>query len=202
MPTNLRFWDEYDDKEIYKKWFSDFSSPWKEYIRRRIEKRHYESVLDYGAGLCSEYYGFIEDEYRIKYKAVDVTDFFVQEGVKKGIDIEKCDFDNLSFEDDSFDVCMCLDVINHQDDFEPILLESYRVCRHESIITFHKRFSDKDENVIEVKREKPYLIVNHFSKKKIEAFLLNRKIKFKWEYFFKDDTSRDMLILIKRSNGG
>ena len=60
-----------------KNWCGNYNLQWKRNIRDRIKQKKYSSVLDVGAGTCSEYYGFKNDNYEISYTATDITQKYV-----------------------------------------------------------------------------------------------------------------------------
>jgi ubiquinone/menaquinone biosynthesis C-methylase UbiE len=195
MKDCLKFWDEYEDKSKYDIWFTDPNVIWKKYVRKYIEDKKYKSVLDYGAGLCSEYYGFKNDGYDIKYKAVEVTKYFVEKGLSGGVDIELCEGTKLRFADNEFEACICLDVINHQIDFRDMISEAYRIVGKEAIIVFFCPFNKTRENIITVKMKSPYVFRNSFSKDRINEFLIDKKIEYRWEEIFRGNYRRDVLYL-------
>ena len=135
----LNFWQEDCDVEQFTKWAIS-GKHWKKTGREHIRKRGYKSVLDTGAGLCLEYSGFIDDGVTINYKATEITDKFLELARHNNIDIVKAHAQSLPFDDNSFDVVLCYDVLNHQEDFREIILELYRVCKHEVLISFFKPF--------------------------------------------------------------
>jgi len=169
--------------EDFQRWCGDFNKPFKQEIRKHIAKKNYSSVLDCGAGLCTEYYGFKHDKYDIKYQAIDITPQFVEMGQKNGIDIRLGTLEDLPFKDNSVDVSICLDTLNHQLDFKKSIDEMLRVSSKEVIITFFKDFSEKGE--IEERRfdslNRCNLIYNHFNKSDLLQYLDNKGVTYRFE---------------------
>jgi len=140
MKKTLSGWeDEYSIEDIIK-WCGNHDVQWKREIRNRIKQKEYSSVLDVGAGCCSEYYGFKNDNYEISYTATDITPKYVEYSRNNGIDIVLADMECIPFDDESFDCCMCSDVMNHQIDYRKSIIELLRVAKKEVIITFFKPF--------------------------------------------------------------
>ena len=143
IPEYLSLWEKEVSNDQMQAWCGNPNSPYKKETRSHIISRGYESILDAGAGTCSEYFGFLESGYQIEYTATDITPKFVEFAVSKGINAIAAPLESQPFEDNSFDCCICLDVFNHQKDPRPALLELLRVARKEVIISFFKPF-EKD----------------------------------------------------------
>tara|TARA_B100000214_G_scaffold371914_1_gene349175 strand:+ start:1705 stop:2391 length:687 start_codon:yes stop_codon:yes gene_type:complete len=144
-PLHLGFWNKNCSIVQMKKWCGDHGIDWKKEIRKKIKNNKYESVLDCGAGVFSEYFGFKNDEYDITYEATEITDKFIQYGRDNGITVKHFTIDCMDFSDNSFDCVLCYDVLNHQTDYKKELEELIRVAKKEIIISFFKPFlCDKD----------------------------------------------------------
>ena len=135
----LNFWQEDCDVERFVEWERN-GKHWKKTAREYIKKRKYKNVLDVGAGTYLEYYGFRDDDIVIDYKATEITNTFLEIAKYNNIDAVKAHAQSLPFDDNSFDIVLCYDVLNHQEDFKEIILELYRVCKHEVLISFFKPF--------------------------------------------------------------
>ena len=142
---HLSFWDKKCSIEQMTDWCGNYDLKWKKDIRNIIQIKGYNSVLDIGAGVYSEYYGFLADLNDIAYKATEITDKFITFGIKQNIDVVKCNMENLSFGDSIFDCVICYDVLNHQLDYKKGISEMIRVCRKEIFISFFKPFNE-DKN--------------------------------------------------------
>ena len=136
------YWQEHCSKEQFRKWCGNHKIEWKVKLRQHIKEQSYKSVLDVGAGLFSEYYGFKEDKIDIQYTATEITDKFIEEGLENGINVSKASATLLPFKDNSFDVVLLYDVINHLVDYESCIEELIRVAKKEVIIAFHKDFTE------------------------------------------------------------
>jgi len=212
MSEHLNYWENHYSKDKFRIDCGSHSKPFKVFTRNFIFKNRYQSVLDCGAGLFSEYYGFKNDGVDIDYSAVEITDKYIEEGKSNGIDVVKSNIDHMPFADESIDCVFCHDVINHQYDFRPFINELYRVCKKSAIITFFKPFCDEDDSEIKNSPFKNrYLdgigvvldrvtingevncIYSFFSRKEIENYLISKKINY--EILKKHD--RMFLFLMK-----
>ena len=148
MKQHLKFWqDNVSTEKGFFKFVKDcgsYDSSFKVKIRQHIIKNKYNSILDCGAGLCSEYYGFINDGYKIDYYAIEITPALVNLAQKQNINIVEGDISNMPFKDNKFDVSICLDTFNHQKDWLEPLSEIIRVSSKEIIISFFKDFEEND----------------------------------------------------------
>ena len=140
MKKTLSGWQDEFSMDDIENWCGNHNLQWKRNIRDRIKQKKYSSVLDVGAGTCSEYYGFKNDNYEISYTATDITQKYVEYSRNKGIHIVQSDMENMPFDDESFDCCICSDVMTHQLDYRKSIIELLRVAKKEVIITFFKPF--------------------------------------------------------------
>jgi len=143
MKKYLSGWeDEFTLKDI-EAWCGDYTKPWKTHIRNYIQKKEYKTLLDIGAGPCSEYYGFKNDGYEIDYTATDITPKYIDYSLSRGIKIIHAEMDSLPFEDEEFDCSICLDVMTHQLEYKKAITEMLRVSKSAAIITFFKPFEEE-----------------------------------------------------------
>ena len=143
IPEHLSLWQQEVSIGQFLEWCGSPNLPFKLETRSHIAIRGYKSVLDVGAGVCSEYFGFRQEGYEIEYTATDITPKFVEYATSKGITAVVAPLDPMPFEDSTFDCCICLDVLHHQVDPRPALREMIRVTKEEVIVSFFKPF-EKD----------------------------------------------------------
>ena len=141
IPEYLSLWQKEVSHDQMHRWCGNPHSAYKEETRNYIMSKKYRSVLDVGAGVCSEYFGFQKSGYQIEYTATEITPKFVEFAVSKGINALVASSENQPFKDNSFDCCICLGVLNHLMDPRPSLLEMLRVTRKEIIVSFFKPFA-------------------------------------------------------------
>ena len=142
---HLSFWNQNCSIAQMQKWCGNHEIDWKKEIRKIIMDKKYESILDCGAGVFSEYFGFKNDGYDITYEATEITEKFIKYGRENGITVNHYAIDCMDFKDNSFDCILCYDVLNHQTDYRTELVELIRIAKKEIIISFFKPFlGDKD----------------------------------------------------------
>ena len=114
--------------------------------RAYIMEQEYRNILDCGAGLCAEYYGF--GDYDIEYSAIDSSRKFVKRGQKEGINITECDINDIEFRDGKFDVCYCRHVLEHLEYYENALNEMIRVAKREVLVIFFLPPTMNDDRIV------------------------------------------------------
>ena len=143
MKKHLSFWEEHCDVKTFQSWCGDFNVPFKNRIRNEIKEAGYKSVLDCGAGVFSEYYGFKNDGYEVSYTGVEITPSFIEFGKSKGIKCFLSSINQMPFEDNQFEATICLDVLNHQLDYQDAIKEMLRVTKNVIFISFFKPFAEE-----------------------------------------------------------
>jgi len=196
----LSYWDKKCSIEQMTDWCGNYDLKWKKDIRNIIQIKGYNSVLDIGAGIYSEYYGFLADRYDIAYKATEITDKFITFGIKQNIDVVNCNIENLFFGDSIFDCVICYDVLNHQLDYKKGISEMIRVCRKEIFISFFKPFIEEnifkasigsafktqpsDLGIIQYRFpdfiKRPICIYHYYSKIKLKEYLESLGVVYKF----------------------
>ena len=198
--AHLSYWEENLPIERFDKWCGFNGPAFNHQSTHRIACEHvhhmkHSSVLDVGAGL-----GVIEtiiqaNPHPPQYTATEVTEKYVRFMRKKGLKVRKCRADKMPFKDEEFDCVLCIDVMNHQTEFESTISELIRVSKREVVISFFKPFLEDLEYLSFYKGFKlpsdplwntelglcyakstnssgePDLVHTHFSRFKIERFL-------------------------------
>lgn len=212
LPEHLSFWEDHLDINKFREWCGNPQTPMKKGLRSRITSQGYKSVLDAGAGLCSQYYGFLEDGYSIDYTACEITPKYVEFAKSKGIDCVLASTDNMPFEDNKFESSLCLDVLNHLKDYRQTIDELIRVTSKEIIISFFKPFEEDkkinpsspfkiyktDLGLIEERfknEEKTTAIYNYINFKKLEDFLKSKNVSS--NFLRPENTHHVFLVLSK-----
>jgi len=211
---HLRYWNNTNRFEKFNRWCGDFDQPFREEIRKRVIDKKYKNILDAGAGVFSEYYGFKHDKYDISYTAIEITPLFVEYGLQRGINVIRGDLADMPFDDEQFDCCLCEDTLNHQIEFKAPILEMLRVVKKEVFISFFKPFAEDvdstgnlsgkfkiehtENGVIEHRfvdeKKETICLYNYFSKQKIIEFLVEAKFRHE---FIKSADGRIILVLNK-----
>lgn len=166
-------------EDVFKRWVKGKSAPTRKLVRDYIISK-YKSVIDFGAGLCEDYFGFIEANSGVHYNAVDITDQFVEKAKKTGIHIFKESAEKTHFGDMVVDVAYCRHLLEHLEYYEKTLDEMIRVAKNEVIVTFF--FPPKE---IEDIRLNNGLHHNTYNRKKIEDYLWKntRVVDIEWMDF-------------------
>lgn len=202
MDKNMKIYEQWWENNLpyrledMKRWFGNGNLKFRKYPRRLIKKMNYESILDAGAGLCVEYYGFQKDYPEITYTGLDITPGFVRIGKEKGINILQGSVEKIPFSDNSFDCVYLRDTMRHLESYEKALKECIRVCKKEAMVIFCRKLTNKKENIINYKSDRK-LYNNMYSKKKIKEFLSQDKnIKFFYFEHIDGKNGQDTLLRI------
>jgi len=192
-------WDSVDDS-----WLHQYQSntEWKNHAREKILVYKCSSVLDIGAGTCSQYYEFKNENPHIDYHAIDISKRFVALGQSNGINIKQGSITDMPYKDQEFDGTICLDVLNHQFDYKEQIIEILRVTKKVAVFSFFKPFLEqnpsseiskykilKHEDDIVVIEKSNDCAYSFFSKNHIKSFLSNLDINFNFYTHSKKVTS-------------
>jgi ubiquinone/menaquinone biosynthesis C-methylase UbiE len=189
----MSWWDENVSIDIFKRWVKGVNAPSRKYVREYISGAGYTNVLDVGAGLCEDYYGFLGLGGKVHYNAVDFTEQFVEASKPVGIHIHLSECDKLHFDDMVFDVAYCRHLVEHLPYYETTLTDMIRVSKKEVIITFFLPPQNKPD-VIHVNNK---LHHNIYDKRRISSFAMasERVYDIRWEDFGPDES----ILFIKLS---
>ena len=142
---HLSYWKKSCSIEKMDEWCGDYNIRWKSKLRKHIIDKKHKSILDCGAGVFSEYFGFKNDKYKIKYTATEITKKFINFGKKNNIKVDNYLINDLKYNDNSYDCIICYDVLNHQIDYKKEIKELIRVSSKEVIISFFKPFEEDQD---------------------------------------------------------
>lgn len=103
-----------------------------------------ESVLDLGAGPAWNYDHFHEYGPQVKYKATDLSILFKEAAKDRQptMDFEIGDIRDVKEPDESWDVVILQDVLEHTNGYEKPVLEALRVARRRVIVCFWREMRD------------------------------------------------------------
>lgn len=96
------------------------------YVKKYLPQRDGDKLLDVGAGMC-EYKELCESK-GYKYHAIDMDE---RSPAQKG------DICNIPFPSNTFDVLLCIDVLEHVKDDKKAAKELYRVLKEDGLLILH-----------------------------------------------------------------
>jgi len=139
MDKHISFWQDTADIEEFRGWHNnpDHIRQLRDITRKIIDKQ-YKSILDCGAGLGKLYESIIINNANIDYQGMEITKKFVDIATEAGVPMILGDIESIPYEDNSFDVCLASNVLNHLYDYRGPLREMLRVAKKEVIVTFFK----------------------------------------------------------------
>jgi len=139
MDKHLSYWENNVDVKDFTNWHSTTDHIHKlSLLSGYIHNREYNSVLDCGAGNGTLYKVLKGLNLDIKYKGIDLTQKLVADAQNSMIDVEYGDIEQLPFENESYDVCVAVDILNHLYDYRPALREMFRVAKKNIVFTTFK----------------------------------------------------------------
>jgi len=116
-------------------------------VLRMVDKRS-ESILDVGCGK-GEPMKFINRHRKFHTMGVDIFEPYIEACKEQQIHDEYllCNIQDLPFADKSFDIVLCMEVLEHleKDDGEKLLKDMERIARRQVILTTPVGFSEQDE---------------------------------------------------------
>jgi len=136
--NNESWWDKNVNSRMteFKDWIGDSTCPSKVAVRKYVAYKNYQSILDCGCGLCSEYFGYEQDGYRISYTGLDSCAGLVEKDVEKGINVKHGSIEEIPLGDNSIEVTFARHVLEHIFGYEKALTEMIRVANKEAIVVF------------------------------------------------------------------
>ncbi len=124
------WWDHNTDDEQMLRGVGDYNAKTKKIAREHIKSKGYKSILDCGAGLCSEYDGYKNDGYEIDYHAIDECKKFVKNASERGINIKIGSMENMvQYRNALFDVVYIRHVLEHLNHAYNAISESVRLAK-------------------------------------------------------------------------
>lgn len=141
----MNWWDTHSNEEEFVGWVGKHDAESKKFARKYVASNGYESILDCGAGFCSEFYGYRQDKYKIKYTALDECERFIERAKKRRITCSLGSVDAIPFEDSAFDIVFMRHVLEHLPSYQKAVDEMIRTAKKEVGIIFFIKPQDKTE---------------------------------------------------------
>jgi ubiquinone/menaquinone biosynthesis C-methylase UbiE len=189
------WWNNNVEKRIndFKSWVCDFNHPAKVHCRKYVAEQKYKSILDCGCGIATEYYGYKNDSYDIKYTGLDSCKFFVEKNLKDGITMIESELENdLPIKQKTYDVVYCREVLEHLSYYEKTLSELIRVAKKEVIVGFFIKPTEDDDNISYWEEEDLYH--NKYNLSKLESFI---KSNPRFDSLFWEEVEKESILHIK-----
>lgn len=163
--------------ETYKGWLQDYNNVSKKQVRNYVESKGYRSIVDFGCGPATEFFGYKSDGYEIDYLGIDSCTEISKLNKSRGVPFLLEDISDTSLEDESFEVVFGRHILQHQPSFHYVLDEMIRVAKKEAIHVFTP--SPGNIDIIHYD-ESDNLYQNTYSKKSIEDYIPNN-LSFEWQ---------------------
>lgn len=159
-----------DKEEIYELGLpaKEAYMPFIKFALPHIDKE--DKIIDVGGGEGAYSYELIKRGYNPV--CVDINEDYIKKSKERGVESYVMDSTSLEFDDNSFDVVILFEVLEHVKDFEKLLMELKRIARKKILITV--------PNCTGIEQLKPgftydHLLatdhVNFFNKKDLEEVL-------------------------------
>ena len=153
MDKYLSYWEEHLDVDQFNKWHDgvphmrDTAS-----LYDLISTLNAKNLLDCGAG-TGHFYGVMNDLRKkrnvktpeIEYQGLEITPKYIQYAKEYNIPISYGDIENIPYPDQSYDMVMAQNVLNHLHDYRPAIKEMVRVSKKYIVFTM---FKDSLENLL------------------------------------------------------
>lgn len=154
-------------------WLGDESASSRSYMRQYIKNMEYTSIADIGCGLCTDYFGLVDDNLKVSYIGFDITPKLVSRARKLGLNVKQGSIENIPLKNSAVDMAYARHILEHLPFYEKALTELIRISRKEVMIIFF--IKPEDERADEINSaiiDECLLYHNHYNKKNIEKFLM------------------------------
>lgn len=186
--------NRFDD---FKGWIGDHNQPTKLYCRQYVASTGYKEIIDCGCGLASEYYGYKQDPYDIKYTGLDSCTYLVELNRQRGIPMIEAELEkDLPLETNSYECVYCRGVIEHLSYYEKTISELIRVGKKEVLIGWFIKPDNEDDKIDYWAEEDLYH--NKYNKSKLEQFILANP-KVEWIFWTEINEKENVLHIMLRN---
>ena len=176
MENNKQTWWDKEIKDqfpAFKSWVGNTHAPSKVVMRDFIIKEGYKSIVDFGCGMCDDYFEY--KKIPITWTGIEGSSFLYEHAQVKEIPVIPVEAHDTGLPDNEAEVSYSRHVLEHQRHYEPILTEMIRIA---SKLVVHIFFiPPRDIEIINWQRE-TNLYHNTFIRKEMEDFAMqNPKVK-------------------------
>lgn len=165
----------------FKQWIGDFNAESKVYVRKYVASKGYKSLVDFGCGPATEYFGYKNDGYDIHYMGVDSSWVLYSHTTSQGVPVLHAPVEEVPLPDASIEVAFSRHVLEHLPRFQDALGEMIRVGQKEVINIFFIEPTAEPEKIDFYEPDQLYH--NRYNKEQIETFCRSfAKVKdLRWE---------------------
>lgn len=176
----------------FKSWIGDSTAESKVFVRKYVAEQGFKSIVDFGCGPATEYFGYKNDNYDIQYMGVDSSWVLYSHITSQGVPALHSPVEEVAIPDSSFEVAFSRHVLEHLPTFRECLGEMIRVGQKEVINVF---FIEPTEEAQKIDFYEPdQLFHNRYNLKDIEDFC-NENPKVKSLRWVRINTKEVMLNL-------
>lgn len=138
MSFKQTWWDNNLSKRMdeFKSWIGGSDSISKKYLREYIKQFDYQSVIDLGCGVATEYSAYQKELPNVSYLGIDSSKILYDNNIKQGIPMILASAEETGLKDNYSECVFSRHVLEHQPDFKPILKEMVRLASKEAIHVF------------------------------------------------------------------
>lgn len=170
--------------EQFAKWIGDEKEISRILAREHIVAHNYQSILDVPCGLCVDFDVLKKNNPQLNYQGMDITSSFVVRAKNLNIPVLQGKIQKIPFPDSSFDIAYSRHILEHLDSYQEAIKELVRVAKKEVLVVFFIiPTNNVDDRIVSPVIDGYPIYHNHYSKTKIESFLLTlSKVKrFTWQ---------------------
>lgn len=137
-----RFQQTWWDKNLaqkmgeFKSWVGDFNAESKVFVRNLVKTSGHKSIVDFGCGPATEYFGYKADGYDINYLGVDSSWVLYSHITSQGVPAIHSPVEEVALPDSSFDVAFSRHVLEHLPTYKECLSEMIRVGKKQVLNVF------------------------------------------------------------------
>lgn len=171
MKVNKQTWWDKEIKDQYtefKSWVGTPNATSKVVIRDFIISEGYKSIVDFGCGMCDDYFEYLKIP--IYWRGIESSDFLYKHTQVKEIPVINVEAHDTNLPNNTAQVAYSRHVLEHQRHYEPILSEMIRIASHIAIHIFF--IPPRNTEIINWQRE-INLYHNTFIRKEMENFIMN-----------------------------
>ena len=180
--------------EMFKSWIGDYNIESKKFIRQYVINNNYISLADFGCGVATEYFGYKNDNYNIKYLGIDSSLILNNKNTEVGVPMLLRDINETSLKDNEYEVSFSRHVLEHQPTYKNSLNEMIRVASKEVIHVFFIK-PEKEKINYDLSLN---LYHNMYDKFEIESFCINNEKVHSIKWFEINDKECSLHIKIKQ----